>query len=120
MYQEAAMADSFSTFDSRLKRIERSHRNFERGYTAVVGADGLITIKAKRPKRSLPVKGMVLLVLGFLCFKALMLAHLGPDAYVERVAELQAGTIVEQVGGFVMQADPATQLIATQIGPFMR
>lgn len=114
------MADAFSQFDNRLKRIERSHNELRGGYTAVVGRDGLITIKAKRAKRNFPVKGAVLLVLGFICFKALMLAHLGPDAYVERVAELDAGTIVEQVGGFVMQADPATQWIATQIGPFMR
>ena len=114
------MADSFAQFDNRLKRIERSHRDFGRGYTAVVGRDGLITIKARPSRRSLPVKGAALLLIGFFCFKALMLAHLGPDAYVERVAELETGTIVEQVGGWMMQADPATHWIATQIGPFMR
>ena len=114
------MADSFSQFDNRLKRIARSHRDFSRGYTAVVGNDGLITIKAKRPKRNLPVQGMVLLLIGFVCFKALMLAHLGPDAYGDRVGKLEAGSIVEQAGAWVMQADFATQWIATQIGPFMR
>lgn len=114
------MADSFTQFDKRIQRIERSHRDFGRGYAAVVGHDGLITIKAIRPKRSLPIKGMALLLVGFFCFKALMLAHLGPDAYGERVADLGAGTLVEQVGALAMQADPATQWIATQIGPFMR
>ena len=114
------MADAFLQFDRRLKRIDRSHQNLSSGYVAEVGADGLITLKAKRRKRGLPVKGMLLLVLGFLVFKALMLAHLGPEAYGERVGKLEAGTIVEQSGAWIMQADLATQWIAGQIGPFMR
>lgn len=114
------MSDVFMKFDQRLGRIERTRRKLSSGYVAELGTDGLITIKPKRSKRGFPILGIALLVVGFFVFKAIMLAHLGPVSYGERVGKLEAGTQIEQAGAYVMQADPATTLIAGQIGPLLR
>jgi len=112
--------DQFDLFDQRLQRIGQQRQNLSNGYQAVVASDGLVTLKPKRRKRELPVKGLVLLLIGFFAFKGLMLAHLGPQSYDDRVGKLGAGTVIEQAGAWVMQNDVATDWIAKQIGPFLR
>ena len=54
-------------------------------------------------------------LLAFLGFKGFLLAHLGALTYVDRVAKLEAGSIVEQMGAWAMRADPVTLWIADQI-----
>jgi len=117
----ADLFEQFDRFDQRLERIGRAQRNRKQGYTAVISHDGLITLKAKpRKRRTLPIKGIVLMVFGVIGFKALMLTHLGPQAYNGRVEKLQTGTMVEQAGAIVMGADPVTRWIAQQIRPMFR
>ena len=48
-----------------------------------------------------------------------LLAWLGPDTYGDRVADLAAGTPVEQAGAWVMQSDPASRFVADQIKPLL-
>ncbi|WP_306153665.1 hypothetical protein [Roseovarius sp. MMSF_3281] len=48
------------------------------------------------------------------------MAHIGGTIYAQRVATLQEGTIVERVGGFVMQPDVVTRAIATQLRPLLK
>ena len=43
------------------------------------------------------------------------MAYLGAITYVDRVAQLEAGNIVEQMGAWAMRADPVTLWIADQI-----
>jgi len=63
----------------------------------------------------------VLLFLGaFVFFKAFLVANLGPQTYDDRLARLNNGTVVEQAGAFVMQADPLTVYAAQKIRPVLR
>ena len=115
------MVESKLQFNNRLRLLGRKHTKMANGYTTQLRSDGLIVVKPRRAaRRGFPLKGIVLLALGLLGFKALILASLGPDGYAERVAKLQDGTFVERGGAWVMQADPATQILANLVGPVMR
>ncbi len=106
-------------FNARLKKVRRSHDRLARGYKAKVGRDGLIVFQPKRRRAGLPVRGILLTVVAFFAFKALVLLHLGDVAYSERADALAAGTVAEQVGAWVMQIDPVTHTIVTQIAPLL-
>lgn len=114
------MVETKSNFNTRLRTLGRKHSAMANGYTPRVGADGLIVIKPKRAKARLPYKAILLAALGFIAFKAFMLASIGPDAYTDRVAQLNNGTVFEQGGAWVMQVDPATQFAADILGPTLR
>lgn len=114
------MSDSFQGFDARLKRIDRKHSKLAGGYSARVSKDGLIIFRPKRRQSGISLRGIVLVIAGFLCFKALILAHLGATVYDTRLASLNEGTVLEQAGGYVMQADPVTVYLAKQIRPFIK
>ena len=109
-------------FDKRIRRISRRHNRMASGMDAYVASDGLIITRPKRRgiAGSLPLKGLALLVIGFIGFKGLLLAHLGAESYDQRVALLQEGTAVEKAGAWFMQADPLTQWTAGEIGPVLR
>lgn len=51
-----------------------------------------------------------------IAYKAYLFGVLGPTVYEERVARLAGGTAIEQMGAFVMQADPLTSWIAERVG----
>lgn len=90
-----------------------------RGYTTRIDRNGVIVARPKGIRLRFPFKGLVLLALGFFCFKALMLAANGPQAYEDRVATLAAGNAVEAAGAKALMIDPVTQWIADQIGPYL-
>lgn len=110
------------TFNKRIRRISRRHNRMASGMDAYVASDGLIVTRPKRRgiMGSLPIKGLALLLIGFVGFKGLLLAHLGAESYDQRVALLQEGTAFEQAGAWFMQADPVTQWAAAEIGPVLR
>jgi len=107
------MAQAHVPFDKRLKRIVRRHdRMVASGAVHTVNSDGLIVARPRVYRPKFPLKGLLaLLIAGFL-FKGFMFAVLGAEAYGERVATLQEGSMMEQAGAWVMQADPATVFIA--------
>ena len=113
------MANAFANFDSRLNKIDRKHRKMAQGYTTKVGDDGLIVIQPRRSGMRLPLKGLALLALGFFGLKGVMLAQIGIDGYGERLATLEAGTLVEQAGAWLMHADAFTLWIAQQVAPYI-
>lgn len=110
------MAQANVPFDKRLKRIVRRHdRIASGGAVKTVTADGLIVERPRVYKPRFPLKGLLaVVVLGFL-FKGFVFASLGAEQYAERVAVLQQGSVMEQAGAWVMQADPATLLVAEGI-----
>ena len=114
------MSDVFQSFDARLKKIDRKRSRLSRGYVSQVGRDGLIVLRPKRRQRSFPLRGLTFLIVGFFCFKGLIRAHLGSTLYEQRVETLNSGSIVEQIGAFVMQTDPVTQSISSKIRPLLR
>ncbi len=108
------MADYYQReFDKRLKRIDRNQRRLSRGYVASVNADGLIVARP-RARVSVPWRGLLFILVVLLGLKAAMYIAMGPAEYNGTVEGLRAGTTVEQVGAYIMAADPATIWIAEQ------
>jgi hypothetical protein len=102
-------------FDKRLKKIVRRHEKMSNGVVRTINSDGLIVAKPRLYRPRFPLKGLLaVLFLGFL-FKGFLFAYLGEAAYAERVATLQGGTVLEQAGAWVMQADPVTVLASDGI-----
>ena len=116
------MVETKTHFLNRLDILGHKHQAMSRGYTTWMRDDGLIIVKPRRQKRIMdfPLRGVFLLLLGFVFFKGFMLASVGPDTYSERVAILNNGTFVEQGGAWVMQVDPISQIIANYMGPILR
>ena len=111
------MADAnYVKFNKRLRDIDRKHRKMSRGYVQLVERDGLLVPVSRRPaRRGFPFRGLLLILGGFLIFKAILLTHLGPITYGERVEKLAGGTALEQAGAWVMRADPITLWITQQV-----
>ena len=114
------MIDLQTQFDRRITRLAHKHDLMTQGYFLRMRDDGLVVVHPRRSRRGLPVKMLVLLAVGFIGFKAFMLAAIGPAAYDERLAVLQQGSTVERAGAWVLGTDPATQMIAQMAGPILR
>lgn len=102
-------------FDRRVQQLSRKHRKLAKGYVATVTEDGLVVTRPRRRGFRLPVKGIALCIAALFAFKAVLHATLGAEAYDERVALLQAGSIAEQAGAYAMTADPVTVWLSAQI-----
>ena len=86
-------------FSDRVQRIEKGHRNLNSGYVTLVERNGvLVPVRKVRPRRGFPWRGLFLVLIVFLLFKAFLLAYLGPITYIDQHAKLEAGGIVEQAG----------------------
>ncbi len=107
-------------FNQRVASLGRKHHALSHGYVARMRPDGLIVARPRRNQSRISLRMVVLFLLALLAFKGFLIASLGPDAYNERVGKLQNGTMVEKVGAWVMQIEPASDLIAQQIGPILR
>ncbi len=106
-------------FDKRLKRIVRRHEKMSNGVVKSVSSDGLIVAKPRLYRPRFPLKGLLaVLFLGFL-FKGFLFAYLGEADYLQRVAALQSGTVLEQAGAWVMQPDPVTVLAANGVSAIL-
>ena len=109
------MADAqLQSFGKRLGRISKRRGKLANGYVTVVNSDGLLVAQPKRTSLRFPWRAVAVTALLFFVFKGLLMASLGEAEYSERALSLQAGTPVEQVGGWVMQPDPMTLWIAEQ------
>ncbi|WP_037293066.1 hypothetical protein [Roseobacter sp. CCS2] len=106
-------------FDKRLKRIVRRHDKMSNGVVKSINSDGLIVAKPRLYRPRFPLKGLLaVLFLGFL-FKGFLFAYLGEAEYIERVAALQGGSVLEQAGAWVMQPDPVTVIAADGIATIL-
>ncbi|WP_298857900.1 hypothetical protein [uncultured Sulfitobacter sp.] len=108
-------------FNSRVGSVsKKSARRGKNAFVTRIDNNGVVVVKAKRRGLQFPVKGFGLMVLGFFCFKALMLSANGPEAYSDRLTILKNGTMIEAMGARVLAVDPVTQFIADQAGPLFR
>jgi len=114
------MSDSINDFNDRLRRIDGRHARLKGGYVGKIRSDGLIVFKPRRRRLTIPLRGVLYLVLGFVFFKAVILAHLGGIAYEARVAQLAEGHIIEQAGAAIMQPDPLSRWMAGYLAPVLR
>ncbi|MDF3412943.1 hypothetical protein HKX54_00605 [Sulfitobacter sp. M57] len=116
------MVETHDHFVQRLTALGRKHEKMTYGYTTKVGKDGLIVVKPKRrsARGGGAVKLIALVVVGLIAFKAFTLVAVGPVTYNERLAKLESGTVVEQVGAKVLAIDPVTEALAGSVGPSKR
>ncbi len=106
-------------FDHRVDRLSKRHQALAKGYDLRLRADGLLVPKPRRAAPRVPLKALVVFVTGFLLFKGVMLAHIGPEAYQDRLALLQDGTMVERGSVWVLQIDPVSEFVAQQLRPYL-
>lgn len=107
------MSDSgIREFEGRIGKISRRHAKLERGYVTSINHDGLVIATPKRHRMRFPWRGLALTVMALFAFKAFTLVQVGPSTYDTRVEKLANGTVLEQAGAWVMQADPATYWLA--------
>jgi len=106
------MSLTATPFDTRLKKIVRRHRRMTvAGVVHKVDSRGLIVARPRIYNPKFPLRGILFLVAAGFLFKGLVYANLGAGTYGSHVTDLSGGTAVEQVGAWVMQADPATVMI---------
>lgn len=105
-------------FNGRVKRIKDAHRR-GRGFEAA-GTRRREAARRSRRFRVPVIRPLLILFITLVVLKTLIFIHLGPSTYQARVAELRAGTGVESVGATLMQADPLTSYLATQVTSVLR
>lgn len=106
-------------FEVRMNKINRRHKRLSRGYVMSVNHDGLIIAQPKSRQARVPWRGILFVLVGTLLVKGVMLAQVGADSYDARVATLASGNQFEQIGAYVLHADPITQWIAAQVAPIL-
>lgn len=106
-------------FRKRLHKIDEIHQ--AGGAFEATGALGRSYFDSMRPKarRSIPLRGIALVLAGMLLVKGAMLAQVGAENYQARVERLGGGNVVEKLGSWVMHADPVTRKIASYIRPMI-
>ncbi len=87
------------SFDERLQKIDKRHRQLARGYVMSVNHDGLVIAEPKPQRRSFPWRGTLFILVGLMIFKGFLHFQIGAAAYDERVA-------------YAMTADPVTVWIS--------
>jgi len=102
-------------FGRRVNRINKRHGTTGGGVVTVLSSDGLLVPQPRRSHFRFPWRAVALVAVAFFLLKGLLLAGLGNAEYTDRAVKLQAGTTVEQFGGWAMQPDPVTQWIAEQL-----
>jgi hypothetical protein len=108
-----------SGFTRRVRKVEKQHRRLAQGYVTSVNHDGLVVARVRRGGLRFPFRGLLLLAVGFIGFKAFFLAYNGQASYDQKLALLQEGTIAERAGAWVMQPDFVTVWIADQVKPLL-
>jgi len=116
----SVMSEEHHQFLTRVRHLERKHDAMGRGYSAKIRPDGLIVVAPKKIESRISARSVVLFLAAFLVFKGFLIASIGLDGYQDRLAKLQAGSVLEQGGAMVMFADPLSQMIAEKIGPVLR
>nr|WP_263618922.1 hypothetical protein [Ruegeria profundi] len=119
-FLEAAMTGKQLEFDRRIHRLNKKHAKLSRGYRATMRKDGLVVMKPQRVRSAVPAKLLLICLAGLFAFKVFLLSSLGSSAYQYRVDNLALGTPVEQAGAWVMQIDPVSAFLATQINSFIK
>jgi len=113
LHTEADMALAQVPFEKRLSRIVKNHRRMANGVVHSVNSNGLIVSRPKIYNPRFPLRGLLMLVATAFLFKGYIYATLGAVTYGDRVGDLASGTLIEQAGAWIMQADTATVAVAT-------
>jgi hypothetical protein len=109
------MIDAQRNFYKRERSLRRKHKRMARGYVTKLDKNGVIVQKPDNKVKGFGARMLVLLATCFVVFKAFILANLGSEEYLARLAGLQTGETYQQVGAWLMQIDPVTGFIAQNL-----
>ncbi len=103
-------------FVTRLDKINKRHQRLAHGYVRLKNIDGLLVPvpEKRRLRRRFPFGGVLMTLGALTAFKGFLVFYLGSVTYAARVELLASGNVVEQVGAWIMSADPATLWVARQ------
>ena len=104
-------------FDKRQRAVVQKHHKLANGYITKLNRNGIIEHKPIRRVPFVSLKGLLIAAFGALVFKGLLIASLGIEEYVARLAHLSQGSVLEHAGAWLMGADPASLWIATLLQP---
>ncbi|NDV01852.1 hypothetical protein [Pseudoroseicyclus tamaricis] len=108
------MSDAvFDDFQTRLKRIRKTHTRLAQGMTVRMDRSGLVTPQPRRRMPVFPLRMAMQLLLAALLLKAALIAGTDGATYSETLQTLRSGTTPERVGAFIMEPDPVTRVIAS-------
>ena len=112
------MADpNLKDFYVRLGRIEKIRRSG--GGFEAVGTLGL-SHYTRAQRRSTPIfRPLLVVFIAVIGIKGVIHHQVGAETYAARVEALRQGGSVDQLGAFVMQADPLTTFVSAQISDVM-
>ncbi|CAA9408832.1 MAG: hypothetical protein AVDCRST_MAG15-1465 [uncultured Rubellimicrobium sp.] len=101
------------SFDDRLNRVSRKHRNLTSGMVYRLGPDGLISAEPdRRATVRFPLRPLLFIAGVAFVFKVVLFVGLGEGTYMARLSHLQEGRVVERAAAWAMQPDPATRALA--------
>jgi hypothetical protein len=100
-------------FYGRVARIQKAH---SKGYGfESAGTLGRSYYSGPAAQRRSVLGPVLFFLLCTFLLKGIIYHSIGPESYDERVAALRAGEGIERAGGWLMQAEPATMLVADLI-----
>ncbi|WP_298257694.1 hypothetical protein [uncultured Litoreibacter sp.] len=107
-------------FIERLNTIQKKDDPKKR-VVRKVNEDGLVVEVVKRRRRKLiPVKSIVTAALIFVMLKGFVLAQLGEEEYQSRIETLAKGNSMQVLAAFLLDADPATRVMADGLNMVFR
>lgn len=108
------MADpNLVDFYGRIARLEKARA---KGYAfEAPGTLGRSFYHQKPRKRRSVVMPLMFVAVCIFGLKGAIYHSVGAKSYDQRVAALQAGEGFDRLGGWLMQADPVTQMVSDQI-----
>jgi hypothetical protein len=106
---------NYTQFWRRLRRIDQNQRKLSHGYVTSMNHDGLLIARPRPKEVKLTWRGVAYVVVVMMAFKIFLYAQMGPLAYQEKVFAMGNGSLAEQIGAYVMVADPVTASIATAL-----
>jgi hypothetical protein len=112
------MSDTYAQFETRCATLKRKHSELAKGYVAKLDGDGLITLVPARRRPFITARLILGTVIGFMLFKSVTIALVGPLTYQERIDALAAGTDFEKAAAWLMQADPVASKVAGTIATY--
>lgn len=108
-----------ASLDKRINKVVRTHERMKRnGVVHRVGKDGLIRSRPRLVRPRFPLKGVMVIAVLFLAFKALLFAQIGPGNYALKIEELRNGSMIEKAGAVLMQEEPLTVALGGYLKPF--
>jgi hypothetical protein len=104
---------NLSDFYGRVARIQKA-RAKGYGFEAPGTLGRSFYFKSQTKRRSI-IGPVVFLLVCAVLLKGVIYHSIGADSYTQRVASLQAGEGIERIGGWMMQAEPATLFVSDKI-----